>query len=41
MQPWLAVVAITMIPIKKRTMKARWARNLGKRILDFNSGWGL
>ena len=38
MQPWLAVVAITMMPISKRTMKARWARNLGKRILELNSG---
>ena len=38
MQPWLAVVAITMMPINKRTIKARWARNLGKRILELNSG---
>ena len=38
MQPWLAVVAITMMPINRRTMKARWARNLGKRILELNSG---
>ena len=38
MQPWLAVVAITMMPISKRTMKARWARNLRKRILELNSG---
>jgi len=37
-QPWLAVVAITMMPINKRTIKARWARNLGKRILELNSG---
>jgi hypothetical protein len=36
--PWLAVVAITIMPIKKRTMNARWARNLGKRILKYHSG---
>ena len=38
MHPWLAVVAITMMPIKKRTMNARWARSLGKRILKYYSG---
>ena len=38
MHPWLAVVAITIIPIRKRTMNARWARRLGKRILKIYSG---
>ena len=36
--PWLAVVAITMIPISKRTTNARWARSRGKRILNIYSG---
>jgi len=36
--PWLAVVAITMIPIRKRTTNARWARSRGKRILNIYSG---
>jgi len=40
-QPWLAVVAITMMPINKRTTNARWARNLGKRILNIHSNSGL
>ena len=38
MHPWLAVVAIRIMAIKKRTTKARWARSLGKRILNIYSG---
>gem|GEM_PF-5764709 len=43
MHPWLAVVAIRIMAIKKRTTNARWARSLGKRILNIYSGavlWG-
>jgi hypothetical protein len=40
-QPWLAVVAITMMPIKRSTMNARWGRRLGKRILNIHSISGL
>ena len=38
MHPWLAVVAIRIMAIKKRTTNARWARSLGKRILNIYSG---
>jgi len=36
--PWVAVVAIRIMPIKKSTRNARWARSLGKRILKIYSG---
>ena len=38
MHPWLAVVAIRIMAIRKRTTNARWARSLGKRILNIYSG---